>query len=187
MDSVRVTPRVWKIKADGNMYVLDIDPKTVIDTGSRALMDLVVRELKKITSPDNIKQVIFTHLHYDHVGNAELFRNAEFFASKEAIEDFRKNDMDSVLNREDAEALKKITLKEFDGNADLELIKTPGHTRGSICIGFPEERVIFTGDTVLKGGYGRTDLPTSVPEKMSQSIQKVLNYDYIVLCPGHEY
>ena len=70
----------------------------------------------------------------------------------------------------------------------LTIISTPGHTRGSISIWYEEEKILFSGDTIFaNGSYGRTDLPTSVPEELEKSISKLKEYKYEILCPGHDY
>ena len=45
--------------------------------------------------------------------------------------------------------------------------------------------VLFSGDTLFHNGIGRTDLPKSVPEKMNESLKKLRNLKFEILCPGH--
>ncbi|MBU0758547.1 MAG: MBL fold metallo-hydrolase [Nanoarchaeota archaeon] len=191
MDSIitRIADKVWKLSSDGNIYFLDFDRKIIIDTSARANRHLVRQFLSKVVDFDKVDIVIFTHLHYDHVGNFDLFSNAEYFASGESIEDFRKNPFAAVLMEDIAEKLKTIELKplpqEFHG---LELIKTPGHTKGSICLWYPDKKILFSGDTLFfNKNIGRIDLPTSVPEKMNESLVGLIKYNYKILCPGHDY
>lgn len=181
----KVCDNVWKIPADGNVYFLEKE-KTIIDTGSRANRNMIKTYLSKITDLNKIEKVIFTHLHYDHIGNFDLFPNAKFFASKTEIESFKKQPFETVL---DEDILHRFNvelneLKDFNG---LKIIETPGHTSGSICIWYEKEKVLFSGDTLLKSGHGRIDLPNSKPNEMQNSIQKLLNYNYKHLCTGHEY
>lgn len=183
----RVSENVWKLKADGNIYVLQKEA-VVIDTGNRANRSLVEQFLSKIIPFEDVKKVIFTHLHYDHIGNFDLFENAEFFASQEEIDCFEKSPDKTVLDKLIAKKFKGIKLSPAQGRINgLEVIKTPGHTRGSICLWEPVEKMLFSGDTLLMKGHGRTDLPTSAPAEMQSTILKLLNYNYRILCPGHEY
>lgn len=54
---------------------------------------------------------------------------------------------------------------------EMQVIHTPGHTRGGLCYYFPEDKAIFTGDTLFKGNIGRTDLPGGDYDDIIQSIR----------------
>ena len=94
------------------------------------------------------------------------------------------------LNEEfESEMRKKLKVlpKKFDR---LEIINLPGHTRGSVAFIDKEKGMIFSGDTLFHHGIGRTDFPNSVPEKMGDSVQKVINLvreEELELMPGHDY
>ena len=182
----KIADKVWKVDVDSNVYFLDLDDKIVIDTGPRAHRSTVELFLSKVIDFKKVNKVIFTHLHADHTGNFDLFPNAKFFASKETIEDFKKDPAGSVLEPVLAAKL-SLKLNEIEDFNGLKVISTPGHTRGSICIWYEKEKVLFTGDTKFKYAYGRTDLPTSAPDKIEESIKKLGNYKYKVLAPGHDY
>jgi glyoxylase-like metal-dependent hydrolase (beta-lactamase superfamily II) len=85
------------------------------------------------------------------------------------------------------------TLRVYDGDMlalgslRLEFLHTPGHTRDSMCIRV-EDRV-FTGDTLLVGGTGRTDLPTGNPDQLYDSLfNGLLQLDpALKIFPGHDY
>ena len=184
MFTEKIVEGIFKIKADSNLYFLDLKEKMVIDTGSDANKDIVKRELLgKLVELNDVKKVVFTHLHYDHIGNYKLFPNAQFFASSSEIEDFKKDPVGATVSEEKVE----IDLKPLGKMSGFEVIETPGHTRGSICLFFLKEKVLFSGDTLFYKGYGRIDLPTSVPEEMERSLEKLKKLGYKVLCPGHEY
>jgi len=79
-------------------------------------------------------------------------------------------------------------LKEGELTLDqtqLWVIHTPGHSTGSICLYWPEENGLFTGDLVFQSGFGRTDLPGGNSEQLKASIQKVAELDVKWLLPGH--
>lgn len=72
------------------------------------------------------------------------------------------------------------------GQLALKVIATPGHTRDAMCLLFHDR--IFTGDTLLIGGCGRTDLPGGDAEKQYESLQKLHALgDQIRVYPGHDY
>jgi len=66
------------------------------------------------------------------------------------------------------------------------LIHTPGHTPGSVCLYFPEDKVLFSGDTLFRMGYGRTDLPGGNIDRLFTSLRRLfaLPSDTRVF-PGH--
>lgn len=186
----KISDKVWKHTGSdmSNMYFLDVGKKIVIDAGNRSDRQEVSQFLGKVVDFADVEIVIFTHLHYDHIGNFDLFPNAEFYASEEEIKAFEKSAYDTVLSEEIVEKF-KIKLKPLPSKLEgLEIIKTPGHTSGSVCIWYPAERILFTGDTLFrKKATGRTDLPTSVPKKLNESILKLVEYNARVLAPGHDY
>jgi glyoxylase-like metal-dependent hydrolase (beta-lactamase superfamily II) len=85
------------------------------------------------------------------------------------------------------------TLRVYDGDLlalgslRLEFIHTPGHTRDSLCIRVADR--LFTGDTLLVGGTGRTDLPTGNPDALYDSLfNGILKLDAALqVFPGHDY
>lgn len=181
---------IWKIPAGSNMYLLRLDENIVIDAGERQFR----REagyIERIIDPRDVKKVIFTHFHYDHIGNFDLFPNAEFYASSEAIASFKKDPSGTVLNDDMAEkfknAIDRVKPASKFQHPQLQIIKTPGHTKGSICIYDKERKILFSGDTIFPDKkIGRTDFPTSSPADMQRSLMVLVGFPFKVLCPGHD-
>jgi hydroxyacylglutathione hydrolase len=73
------------------------------------------------------------------------------------------------------------------GNLSANVIHTPGHTEGSVCIYFPAQEKLIAGDTLFAGSIGRTDLPGGSFEKIMRSLhQDVLALpDETLVVPGH--
>ena len=182
----KVSDKIWKIPSEGNVYFLDFEEKIIIDTSARINRHIIEQFLGKVVDFDKVDKVIFTHLHYDHSGNFDLFPKAKFFASQEEIEDFKKDPRGAILDPFMAGKfdIELNPLKKLEG---FKIINTPGHTRGSICLWYGHKKILFSGDTLFMNGYGRIDLPTSVPSKMESSLKKLKAYDYEILCPGHDY
>jgi glyoxylase-like metal-dependent hydrolase (beta-lactamase superfamily II) len=66
------------------------------------------------------------------------------------------------------------------------VIHTPGHTPGSVCYYDEDAGVLFSGDTLFRGGYGRTDLPGGNRATLEKSLALLLSMDGgIAVCPGH--
>jgi len=164
----------------------------VIDPGGEA--EKIIEMLDILNS--NLKYIYLTHCHGDHIG---------------AINQLKQNKGGKVLiHREDALGLnnEKINLSACIDMGDIELeadsrlddgdlihlgelefqvIYTPGHTKGSSSLYCREEGLVFSGDTLFRGTWGRTDLPTSSLENIMNSItNKLLTLpDETIVYPGH--
>lgn len=72
------------------------------------------------------------------------------------------------------------------GAFSFRVLHTPGHTEGSVCLWEERERALFTGDTLFRGTYGRTDLPGGSAEKMKLSLRRLSALpEETVFYPGH--
>ncbi len=76
-----ITKDIYKINNDSNIYYLK-KLNLIIDAGNNTFREQTIKELLEVCDPKTIKIVIFTHLHYDHIGCFNIFENAEFYASE---------------------------------------------------------------------------------------------------------
>jgi hydroxyacylglutathione hydrolase len=72
------------------------------------------------------------------------------------------------------------------GDVRLDVLHTPGHTEGSVCLVSHEAGVVFSGDTLFPGGWGRVDLPGGDPGAMVESLRRLATLpDALRVLPGH--
>src|ERR1041384_712861 len=143
-----------------------------------------------------VKHIVITHAHIDHVGGAMKMR-----AATGAPILLNQNDY-ALLKMLDEQAAwigmdspGKVDIDQSVGQADTikagslvaDVIHTPGHTEGSVCLYFPTEKKLIAGDTLFAGSVGRTDLPGGSMQKILRSLQdKVLALpDETIVVPGH--
>ncbi|MFH1521881.1 MAG: MBL fold metallo-hydrolase [archaeon] len=190
---MKIADNVYKIKSNGNVYVILKPVPIVVDTSDQANSEYIKSEIEKIIPLSEIKIVLLTHLHYDHVGNVELFPNAKIYADDDDIEDCRydSREFNFYVSEEVDEILKKELISLPVEIGGLKVIRVPGHTRGSVAFLDEERKLLFSGDTLFASGIiGRTDFLNSVPEKMNESIGRLIGMvedGKLLLCPGHGY
>jgi len=143
-----------------------------------------------------VKQIIITHAHIDHVGGAMKLRaasGAPILLNQNDHALLKMLDLQAAWLGMPSPGLVEIdrNLKDADrveaGPLEANVIHTPGHTEGSICLYFPTARKLIAGDTLFAGSIGRTDLPGGSFDKIIRSIhEKVLTLpDETLVVPGH--
>ena len=175
-----------------NTYILtdsETNQGMVIDPG--CYTPAIKKELRNLTE---LKYIILTHAHGDHMGalNAirkdypdavliagvkekKLLLDAENNGSMEFSPEPVSTEADRYVSEGDS-----VTL----GSIKFTFMETPGHTQGGICI--CGDGKIFTGDTLFFRSIGRTDLYSGNMEQMRKSLQKLMRLpDEIQVLPGH--
>jgi hydroxyacylglutathione hydrolase len=164
----------------------------VIDPGDE-IEDILARVRKHNLQ---VQQIVITHAHIDHVGGAMKLRSA--------------TGAPILLNQNDYALLKMLDVQaawigvpapgiiEIDrsvtagesvwaGSHTAQILHTPGHTEGSICLYFEAENKVIAGDTLFAGSIGRTDLPGGSMQKIMRSLHDTVMAlpDETVVVPGH--
>ena len=143
-----------------------------------------------------LRQIIVTHAHIDHVGGAALLRKstgAPVLMNQQDLGLLGMMEMQAgwlgvptpQVAPPDASAEDGLTI----GLATLpaQVLHTPGHTPGSICLLFPDHHLLLAGDTLFAGSIGRTDLPGGDGRQILRSLRERLLVlpDSTHVVPGH--
>jgi hydroxyacylglutathione hydrolase len=164
----------------------------VIDPGDdvQEVLDLIRKHNLQV------KQIVITHAHIDHVGGAMKLRTATGAPIL-----LNQNDY-ALLKMLDAQAAwigmpspgkvdidRSVTTGESvsAGSLTADILHTPGHTEGSICLYFAADKKLIAGDTLFAGSIGRTDLPGGSMQKILHSLHDTVLAlpDETLVVPGH--
>lgn len=174
----------------------------VVDEESKETMVIdPAGDVKEIINLINIlngklKYIYLTHCHGDHILGVSELKNA--LGGKILI---HRDDSDGLNNPHinltpyigvgeiELEADSRIDGEDLIhlGNLEFKVLHTPGHTQGSTCLYCEKEKCLFSGDTIFRGTWGRTDLPTSNREAILKSIEEKIMIlpDETIVYPGH--
>jgi hydroxyacylglutathione hydrolase len=203
---MEVFPGIHEINSRvSNCYLVVGDEIMLIDTGmpgnSSKIIGYLENALKR--NSKDIKTIVITHYHFDHVGSLDKVKKitGAKVAVHSADSDYLSgnksqkgpafmramvNMMKLIYRTEPVEA--EILLEDGDHIGEYQVIHTPGHTPGSICLYNPYNRVIFVGDN-LRYSKGKIEGPNNrlLPEleQYKESMKKLANLDVEVILSGH--
>jgi glyoxylase-like metal-dependent hydrolase (beta-lactamase superfamily II) len=167
-----------------NVYMILGERVAIIDTGYNQTHDINTRSvyLGGLGDPQ-VQTIILTHRHIDHVGGASsLHRKTKAPIVAHANEKtFIEDQLEGIKLHQTVEDNEIIDI----GNFTLQIIHTPGHTMGSICILIKEMGVLFTGDTIM--GFGTSVINPDEGDMglFLDSLNKLLEVDCNTILPGH--
>jgi hydroxyacylglutathione hydrolase len=192
------------------------DEFLLVDTGNGITYQKSIDAMKKIEgfSINKIRKIIQTHCHIDHIlGLYQFLKQIEpkpqIIASVQGAEIIEKADKNLIIpmagqmmNSMFGDLAEMLTgsgiypvdvdvkLEDGDhfdfGKLDFNVIHTPGHTEGSMCLYEADKKILFSGDTVFtKGSFGRVDFPGGSASKLKKSLEKLSKLDVEILLPGH--
>ncbi|MET1124696.1 MAG: MBL fold metallo-hydrolase [Archaeoglobaceae archaeon] len=174
-----------------NCYLLIDEKVALIDVGGDA--EFILNALRRYVDPKRLDYVILTHSHYDHAAAAGFFKEIAKIAIHEAEYSLLKaqNFASTFFGVKFKPFEPDIMLKGGEvfelGEIRLEVIHTPGHSPGSICLYEPRKKWLFSGDTVFAhGSFGRVDLPGGSARELIRSLEMLAKLDVENLYPGHE-
>jgi len=170
-----------------NSYLIDGPFKILIDPGHQHLFTELQNSLEAINIKlEDIDLIIGTHIHPDHIEAVQSFSSLSTMVTVHEIEYqyFQKYiSCSHDFNLEPDFFLIEGTLKA--GDIELQVIHTPGHSPGSICLYWPSHKALFAGDVIFEQGVGRTDLPGGNGDQLKKSIGRLSTLNIELLLPGH--
>lgn len=194
-----------------HLYLIhDKDEAILIDAHIATMAEQVLDTIQEIIPISNLKTVILTHGHMDHIGACSLIKEktdasiAIHIADAQYLQEpwtqfltlyqdlgITKQAYSEFIPLVGGEVKVTRPLQDGDsirvGSIELEIIHTPGHSPGSICIYEPESKMMFTGDALIPSEWYSTMIGVfQDATKYIQSLVKISKIDVSALCPGHE-
>jgi len=203
MEGVHLIDEASANMAHANVYLLiNGEELAVIDTGTSGNAQKTAAYIKKIGHQSaDVKTIILTHFHMDHMGSAKELKNltnakvaahtedADYISGKKPFPK-PKNILFRAVSSfvKPAPVQVDVILKEGDKIAGLTVIHTPGHTPGSIMLLDEKKKVLFASDTLRYDGKKISNAPEQFsmdPHQVRESIAKASKLNFDVILPGH--
>lgn len=174
-----------------------IDPGHTVNELGETCFDYMVKAIEgNGFKVDDIGLIINTHSHPDHCqANEVIIERSQAWVTLSEEEDEFRNTLGerlySMLRVPVPQFTPLFYLKEGDftlgtkSKVELQIIHTPGHSPGSVCLYWPDNKLLITGDVVFYGSIGRTDFPSGSLSLLKRSIDRLSQLDVEYLVPGH--
>ncbi|WP_181391711.1 MBL fold metallo-hydrolase [Methanospirillum lacunae] len=155
------------------------------------LVDAGITPMSVEAHRESIKYIVLTHCHFDHIaylGPLVSMTGAKVCIHAADADGLREDNLNLAMQfgSHSPGIIPDIILEDGNQLEGLEVIHTPGHTPGSICLYNKETRDLISGDTVFSdGAFGRYDFPGGSRETLSTSLDRVADLEVKGLYPGH--
>ena len=174
-----------------------IDPGHIMDEAGETCFDYLIEAMGGDgLKVDDIGLIINTHSHSDHCQANETIvqKSRSWIALSEEEDEFRHTlgeRLYSMFGMKEPQFTPLFYLNEGSLNlgnqskVELQILHTPGHSPGSICLYWPDNKILITGDVIFYGSIGRTDFPGGSLSEIKKSIDRLSQLDVEYLVPGH--
>lgn len=178
-----------------NCYIIvDEETKETMVIDPAGDVDKIVEMLQILEG--NLKYIYLTHCHGDHILGVSELKNrcgGKILIHRDDAEGLNNKNINlsGVIDIPEIELEADSRVDDEDllhlGNLEFKVIHTPGHTQGGSSLYCEREKCLFSGDTIFRGTWGRTDLPTSNRESIMDSIVHKLMVlpEETIVYPGH--
>ncbi len=183
------------LPADSNVFLLKGDRSVLVDTGLGVYPDALIKKVTEALDGSDLDMIILTHCHVDHIGGLRALRDrfgCKAYAHPDDAVHIRNGDSEFTLDRNFGNVLGPLDVEDLEdgqiidiGDHRLEVIHTPGHTEGCICLYDHVTKALISGDTVFLYGFGRTDFPGGSMKKIVESLRSLSKLDILGIYPGH--
>jgi hydroxyacylglutathione hydrolase len=192
LEDLYVYPWLSSQENNANTIFIDGDVPTLIDPGHTHLFSYVMQGAARDgISLDASKLIICTHGHPDHMEAVARFDADAIKAMSRREYDYLQGEGKDLFMMTGSQLPRSpfgLLLTEGSlmlGKKRLQVISTPGHSPGSICLYWEDQKVLLSGDTLFYRGVGRTDLPGGDSHVLAESISRLAKLDVEYLVPGH--
>ena len=176
-----------------NSYFIRDEISVLIDPGhARFTEHLVAQMAADGWRPEDVDLIINTHAHLDHCeGNGRFLHEDTVIAAIHPADEQYYYREGAQLLRALGQDLPPLLLGGYLqdevrlGQTTLQIIPTPGHTPGSVCLYWPAGKVLIAGDTLFDRAIGRTDLPGGNARQLRESLERLAALDIEYILPGH--
>lgn len=178
-----------------NCYIInDENTKETMVIDPAGECDKIIEMLKTLEA--KVKYIVLTHCHGDHIGAVNELKQAVggkvliHILEEEGLNNPGINMTEYIgMKNEHIEVESRLNDNDLIhvGELEFQIIHTPGHTKGGICLYSKEHKLLFSGDTVFRRTWGRTDLPTGSFTDIMNSITNKLMIlpEETIIYPGH--
>ncbi len=180
---------------DANRILIDGERPILVDAGTGFKIEDAIAELKALLDGRELERIVLTHRHFDHVGGAKRIADefsSELLMAPADAEVLRRGDSEATLGTDFGGRIEPMEVGDLaegetlsTGEHDMEVIYTPGHSAGSICLYEESSATLVSGDTVFVGGIGRYDTPSASRDELEASLRKLSALKVEALYPGH--
>ena len=178
---------------NANSYLIRGSQVVLVDPGHAQFLGHLLQSIRLDgIHEEMITGVICTHAHPDHLEGMLAFASRPVWTAlgmkEEAFLRETGGEIYSLMGMSPPKPRIDVLLKEGDlilGKERFQVLETPGHSPGSICMYWPARKALFTGDVLFDMGVGRTDFPGGDGKALIQSLERLSRMDLEIVLPGH--